>query len=63
MKSRGGGADGDASGDGDCWLVGGWVGWLLACFVGCEGTGEGVRGKEKNYIYKLPIDRLSGCYW
>ena len=28
------------------------VGWLVAWVAG-----------EKNYIYKLPIDRFSGCYW
>ena len=35
------------------WLVGGWVGWLVGR----------VGGEQKNYIYKLPIDRLCGCYW
>ena len=33
---------------------------------GAEGEGGGGRQKDtakKLYIYKLPIDRLSGCYW
>ena len=28
-----------------------------------EGRGEGLTGKQSNYIYKLPIDRPCGCYW
>ena len=25
--------------------------------------GESKHAQKQNYIYKLPIDRLSGCYW
>ena len=35
---------------------------VLGSFRG-EGEGEEGRGILQNYIYKLPIDRPSGCYW
>ena len=41
-----------------------WVGeWRLGGWVKCCWWGEGKRRSASHfYIYKLPIDRFSGCY-